>query len=213
MWITVTFTLAALLAALAARPAWADSAPPSLPPAVQETLEVLREVHEDYGPDAVTLLTWLLDATVKHGSILTASIKVQGLERYGDKAYLSFRVETGFILNSRAMDGSARLGTLWQRIVAPALTRLDKLDIPADGVVIDLLYNHKPYDGEDELRKTLDDPGRPEQAKFYLAAALLRAYLTGALTTQALLDRSTVTLDGRPVAPSLPPGSAGESRS
>ncbi len=114
-----------------------------------------------------------------------------------------FRLETGIIFNSLALDQTGRLNALWEEIAAPALSHLDVLTIPTDGVMINFLYNYKPYQDREELARTLDDIGTPEEAKFYLPAEGLQAYLSKALgealSAQELIDRSTVTVNGAPV--------------
>lgn len=180
-------------------PSTADEDQPwgSSPP--QELLNLLQEIHERYGTDAVTLVSWLLDATVRSGSILTASIKVNGLEDHASQRFLAFQVQTGIIFNTLALDQAGRLNALWERILAPTFTHLDTLTVPADGVAINLLYNHKPYQNAEELRRTLDDTGTPEEAKFYFPTEALRAYLNRTLSAQGLINRSTVTVNRMPV--------------
>jgi hypothetical protein len=179
----------------------------SSPP--EELLELLQEIHQQYGVDAVALMSWLLDATVRNGSILTASIKVNGLQDHGGQKFLVFRVQTGIIFNSLALDQTERLSALWEKIIASAFTHLDTLTIPADGVMINLLYNHRPYQDTEELTRTLDNAGTPEEAKFYFPAEALRAYLSTTLSAQELIDRSTITVNGRPVRLLLSTSSTG----
>lgn len=159
----------------------------------------MQAIHKQYGADAVTLVSWLLDVTVRSGSILTAAIKVNGLEDHLSQKFLVFRVQTGIIFNTLALDQTGRLSALWERIIARAFTHLNTLTVPADGVVINLLYNHKPYQDFEELTRTLDDAGTPEETKFYFPTKALRAYLNKTLSAQELIDRSTVTVNGAPV--------------
>ena len=180
-------------------PSTADEDQPlgSSPP--EELLDLLQQIHQQYGADAVTLMSWLLDATVRSGSILTASIKVNGLEDHLSQKFLVFRLETGIIFNSLALDQAGRLKALWEEIAAPAFTHLDALTIPTDGVTINFLYNHKPYHDSEELARTLDDVGTPEEAKFYLPAEILQSYLSKTLDAQELIDRSVITVNDAPV--------------
>ncbi len=190
------FTLFLLVGSV---PCVADEEQPwsSSPP--KELLNLLEQIHQQYGANAVTLVSWLLDATVHNGSILTASIKVNGLQEHADQKFLVFRLETGMIFNSLALDQTGRLDALWKQIIAQAFTHLNTLTIPADGVMINLLYNYKPYQDTEELRRTLDDVGTSEEAKFYFPSEALRAYLSKALSAQELINRSTVTVDSTPV--------------
>jgi hypothetical protein len=180
-------------------PSTADEDQPLAGSPPEELLGLLQQIHEQYGADAVTLVSWLLDATVRSGSILTASIKVNGLEDHLNQRFLVFRLETGIIFNSLALDQTGRLNALWEEIAAPALSHLDVLTIPTDGVMINFLCNYKPYQDREELARTLDDVGTLEEAKFYLLAEELQAYLSKTLGAQELIDRSTVTVNGAPV--------------
>jgi hypothetical protein len=180
-------------------PSVADEEQPRRNSPPKELLSLLHEIHKQYGADTVALVSWLLDATVHNGSILTASIKVNGLENHFGQNFLVLRLETGMIFNSLALDQAGRLEALWQQIIAPAFTQLKTLTIPADGVMVSLLYNYKPYQDTEELIHTLDNVGTPEEAKFYFPSEALRAYLSTALSPQELIDHSTITVDGTPV--------------
>jgi len=200
-WILALFLLAWSVPSAADEDQFWGSSPP------QELLNLLREIRQQYGTDAVTLVGWLLDATVHSGSILTASIKVNGLEDHMSQKFLAFRVQTGIIFNTLALDQTGRLNALWEKILAPTFTHLDNLTVPADGVAIDLLYNHKPYRDAEELRRTLDNTGTPEEAKFYFSTKAIQAYLSKILSAQELIDRSIITVNSAPVQLLLPPTS------
>ncbi len=178
----------------------AFSAPEEPPEAssAEEILGLLGEIYQQYGADAVTLLGWLLDATVRSGSLLTASIKVEGMERHQKHAFLAFRVETGLIFNTLALDRNGRLNALWQKILVPTFAQLDTLAIPADGVLIHFLYHHRPYQNAEELRRSLDHVGTPEEARFYFLRRDLESYFKKSLSAQDLIQQSLITVNGLP---------------
>jgi hypothetical protein len=175
--------------------------PTSPPPEVRE---FLKEQVKEYGPDAVSLLTWLMEATTHSGSILTASAKINGYETQHDRKFLVFRIDTGLIFNSRLSNQTARLATLWTKILAYAFAQVDPLNLPAEGVVIDFFYHQKVLAEAEDLSEHVDDPGRVEEAKFYFLEGPLLAFLSKQLPAQSLLDQSQVILDGVPVRLILP---------
>ena len=183
---------------------WAQQAPAtedvpgvgSLPP---EVLKLLQDLNRQYGPDTVTLVSWLLDAATHSGSVLTASVRVTGNEAREDGTFLVFQIETGLIFNTRVVDQSGRLTVLWNKILAQAFAHLDTLQIPADGVMIDLLYHHKAFAETDDLSAHVDEPGPVEEAKFYFPGDPLRAFLDKKLSSPALLARTQVFINETPV--------------
>src|ERR1700704_4170362 len=69
-----------------------------------ELFKLLQDLNKQYGPDTVTLVSWLLDAATHSGSILTASVKVNGNETRESANFLVFQVDTGLIFNTRTVD-------------------------------------------------------------------------------------------------------------
>jgi len=183
---------------------WAPQAPAtedvpgvgSLPP---EVLKLLQDLNRQYGPDTVSLVSWLLDAATHSGSVLTASVRVNGNEAREDGTFLVFQVETGLIFNTRVLDQSGRLGVLWDKILVKAFAHLDTLQIPTDGVLIALLYHHKAFAETDDLSEHVDEPGSVEEAKFYFRGDPLRAFLSKELSSPALLARTQVFINDTPV--------------
>jgi len=168
----------------------------SLPP---EVLKLLQDLNRQYGPDTVSLVSWLLDAATHGGSVLTASVRVNGNEAREDGTFLVFQVETGLIFNTRVLDQSGRLGVLWDKILVKAFAHLDTLQIPTDGVLIALLYHHKAFAETDDLSAHVDEPGSVEEAKFYFRGDPLRAFLSKELSSPALLARTQVFINDTPV--------------
>jgi len=165
---------------------------------------LLQDLNKQYGPDAVTLISWLLDAAIHSGSVLTASIQVNGNEIRGDAKFLVFQVDTGIIFNTRTVDQNGRLALLWDKILARAFTHLETLRVPADGVMVTLLYHSKSFPETDDLSEHVDEPGPLEAAKFYFRTDPLRAYLSKELSPQTLLSQSQVLINDTPTTVILP---------
>jgi hypothetical protein len=198
-----SFFFGALL--LAAQPlSAADDAPPlgATPP--PEVLKFLQELKRQYGPDTVALVSWLLDAANHSGSILTTAVKVTGNETRENGSFLGFWVDTGLILNDQTTDQHGRLSVMWEKILEKSFLHMDTLQIPADGVMVNLVYHHKPFPETDDLIDHVDEPGSIEEAKFYFSGEPLRAFLKKELSSHDLLSRTHVFVDNQPVMFTLP---------
>ncbi|HXG20363.1 MAG TPA: hypothetical protein VNN62_14970 [Methylomirabilota bacterium] len=171
----------------------------STPP--PEVLKFLQDMKKQYGPDTVALVSWLLDATNQSGSVLTSSIKVNGDETKDNTRFLVFLVDTGLILNEKTTDQNNRLLAVWERILTKAFLHMDTIHIPADGVLIDLLYHRKSFPETDNIANHVDEPGPIEEAKFYIHGDSLRAFMKKELSAQQLLNRTQVVVDGNPIVP------------
>jgi len=161
--------------------------------------KLLRELNQKYGPDTVSLLSWLNDASIRSGAVLTSAVRVDGKETKENITFLVFSVETGIIFNTHKVDQIGRLMTLWEKILADAFSHLDNLRIPTDGVLIDLLSHCKAFAETETLADHVDEPGPVEDVKFYFPGEPLRAYLQKQLSAQALLSRTTVLVNNAPV--------------
>jgi len=177
---------------------WGGGAPPA------ELFKLLQDLNRQYGPDTVTLVSWLLDAATRSGSVLTASVQVNGNESREDVKFLVFQVDTGIIFNTRTVDQNGRLAILWDKILAKAFTHLETLRVPADGVMVNLLYHYQSFPETDNLSEHVDEPGPIEEAKFYFRTDPLRAYLSKELSPQILLSRSQVLINNTPAILTLP---------
>lgn len=184
----------------------ADDNNPWEKPRSPELGQLLRELNQQYGPDTVSLMSWLNDASIHSGSVLAASIRVNGKESRENTTFLVFQVETGIIFNTRTTDQASRLVLLWEKILAKAFSHFDTLRVPADGVMVVLLSHCKSFPETDDLSEHVDEPGPLEEVKFYFPGESLRAYLSKQLSAQALLTRTQVFIDGTPVSYPLPSG-------
>ena len=169
--------------------------------------KLLRELNQKYGPDAVSLLSWLNDATIRSGSVLTATVGVTGKETKENTTFMVVQVETGIIFNTQKEDQTSRLRTLWEKILADAFSHLDNMRIPTDGVRIDLLSHCKSFTVTDALTEHMDEPGPIETVKFYFSGDSLRAYLYKQLPAQALFSDTKILVNEVP-APFSPVGDA-----
>lgn len=179
----------------------ADEEPPfgagSTPP--PEVLKFLQEMKKQYGPDTVALVSWLLDATNHSGSVLTSSIKVNGNETKDNTTFLAIAIDTGLILNEQTVDQHGRLLTVWERILTKAFAHMDTIQVPADGVMVSLLYHHKSFPETDSLADHVDEPGPIEEAKFYVTSDHLRAFMSKNLSSQDLLSHTQVFIGDTPI--------------
>ena len=165
--------------------------------------KLLRELNQKYGPDTVSLLSWLNDATIRSGSVLTATVGITGQETKANTTFLVFQVETGIIFNTQKEDQTSRLRTLWEKILVDAFRHLNDMQVPTDGIRIDLLSHCKSFAVTDALADHIDEPGPVENVKFYFSGDQLRAYLRKQLSIQALFARTAVLVNDVPVTFSL----------
>jgi hypothetical protein len=165
--------------------------------------KLLRELNQKYGPDTVSLLSWLNDATIRSGSVLTTTVGVTSQETKANTTFLIVQVETGIIFNTRQEDQTSRLRTLWEEILVDAFSHIEDMRVPTDGVRIDLLSHCKSFAVTDALADHIDDPGPIENVKFYFSGDPLRAYLRKQLPAQALLSRTTILVNEVPASLSL----------
>lgn len=162
--------------------------------------KLLRELNQKYGPDTVALISWLNDATIRSGSVLTATVGVKGQETRENTTFLVIQVETGIIFNTQKEDQASRLRTLWDKILVDAFSHLDNMQMPTDGVRIDLLSHCKSFAVTDALIDHMDDPGTIETVKFYFSGASLRLYLHKQLPAQGLLSGTTILVNEVPAS-------------
>ena len=162
--------------------------------------KLLRELNQKYGPDTVSLISWLNDATIRSGSVLTATVGVKGQETRANITYLIVQVETGIIFNTQKDDQTSRLRTLWEEILADAFSHLENMRVPTDGVRIDLLSHCKSFAITDDLTEHMDEPGQTETVKFYFSGDSLRSYLYKQLPAQALLSGTPILVNEVPAS-------------
>jgi hypothetical protein len=164
-----------------------------LPP---DVVALLKETRETYGSDALLLQLQLLHEAIGAGSILTAGVRVRGVETYRTRRYLVFFVETGIVFNSRQTHRRERASRLWSEIVTPAIERLRTCDVPAEGIAVELLYSHRPYRDMAELENTAaEDPGRYQQMGVYLLRDDILAFLQKKIDRRKLFSRSEARID------------------
>ena len=194
--------LLVLMIAREARPQenlpWGGGTPPA------GLFALLQDLNKQYGPDAVTLVSWLLDAAIHSGSMLTTSIQVNGDETRENAKFLVFQVDTGLIFNTRTVDQNGRLTMLWDKILARAFTHLETLRVPTDGIMVNLIYHSKSFPETDDISEHVDEPGPLEVAKFYFRTEPLRADLSKELPPQTLLSQSQVLINDTPTTLTLP---------
>ncbi len=194
---------------LRSTPVWSGDDPPWNPDRSPELGKLLRELNQLYGPDTVSLLSWLNDASIHHRhSVLTTTVRVDGKETRNNLSFLIFKVETGVIFNTRTTDQPQRLANLWETVLAKALSRFETFTVPTDGIMIDVRSHCKTFAERDALADHVDDPGLVEEVKFYFVGELLRAYLGKKLSAQELLGKTQILINGTPATWRLPENAA-----
>ena len=167
----------------------------------QNILQLLRENRQKYGEDATILQGLLMAHSVQTDAFLTTESGISGFEEAHGKRFVVFRVVSGVIFNDNYMDRDARLSRVWQAILERSFLKYPTFSLPtADGVAIEIAYNHKPYGSILDLSKEIDEPGPLEKAKFYFLAEDLGEFLGQKLPARTLLDRAHITVDDQPYA-------------
>jgi hypothetical protein len=178
----------------------ADDAPPWSTIRSPELGKLLRELNNLYGADTVALVSQLNDASIRHQeSVLTATVSVPGKESRDNGTFLTFRVETGIIFNTRTSAQAARLTSLWVDLLEQAFSHFETLTIPTDGIMVDLRSHCKAMAEGELVADHVDDPGPIEDVKFYFLGEPLRAYLEKKLPAVELLQRSSILVDDVPL--------------
>ena len=191
----LAFTLHAVLGAAPVRSEEARTF--EQPSSREEIAQAMQELERAYGKDAVALEGQLLGQAVRSGSILPAVVAVPGIRERDGARFLAFDLDTGIIFNDRDTDAVQRPAEVWTQIVVPSLQQFAALKLPADGVAFLISYRHRPYADLAELRAHLrDDAGPTEVAAFYVRLADAAELAAKRITSQQLVDRSIVLVDG-----------------
>ncbi len=165
----------------------------------KEVLSSLQEIQRKYGSDAVMMEGQLLGEAIRGGSIVDAAISISGYEERGGKRFLAFQLETGIIYNDRDVSAPARPLRLWAEVIEISLRKFPKLTLPAEGVAVLTSYAHKPYESEADLRRHLhEDRGQAETVAFYFLVSDIGELVANRITSQQLIDRATILVNGTP---------------
>jgi hypothetical protein len=162
-------------------------------------LELMKQNREKYGPDAALLQGLLLTHSLQGEAVLTTESTILGFEEREGHKYVGFRVASGVVLNDKSLDRDQRLERIWHIIIERTLSRYPKFTAPADGVAIEIEYNHRPYEQLADMYAEPEDNGTVERAKFYMLSSDLGPYLAHQIGTQDFLERSQVLIDDQPV--------------
>lgn len=196
--------LLSLLLAASATAADTNELPSGLPPAPTKderraVLELMKHNTEKYGSDAALLQGLLLTHSLQGEAVLNTESTIVGFEQAAGRKYVALRVASGVVLNDKQLSRERRLERIWHVILEPTLLKYPTFTAPADGLVIEIEYNHRSFDKVVDLYTGIDDAGPVERAKFYLLATDLAEFLAYRLGPQAFIERSRVLLDDRPV--------------
>ena len=164
----------------------------------QQILQLLRENRQKYGDDATILQGLLMAHSVQTEAVLVTESGITGFEDAHGKRFVAYRVASGIIFNDKHMDRDARLSRVWQAILERSLIRYPTFSVPADGIAIEITYNHKPYASVVDLSQQIDEPGPLEKAKFYFLAEDISEFLAQKLPARTLVERAHVMVDEQP---------------
>jgi len=195
-----------LLSLLLAGPVLAASSeelPNGLPPVGsadqrRAVLELVRQNKEKYGDDVALLQGLLLTHSLQGEALLSTESTIVGFEERDGKKYVTFLVTSGVVLNDKTFDRDQRLERIWHVVLERTLLRYPKFTLPADGLAVEIRYNHRPYEQMNDLSED-DDVGAIERAKFYLASSDLADFLAHRIGAQDFLERSRILVDDQPV--------------
>jgi hypothetical protein len=162
-------------------------------------LELMKQNRQKYGDDAALLQGLLLTHSLQGEAVLTTESTIVGFEEHEGHKYVAFRVASGVVLNDKSLDREQRLERIWHIVIERTLLRYPKFTAPADGLAIEIEYNHRPYQQLADLYNEAEDTGAVERAKFYMLSSDLGDFLAHQMGTQDFLERSRVLLDDQPV--------------
>ena len=162
-------------------------------------LQLMKANTEKYGSDAALLQGLLLTHSLQGEAVLTTESTILGFEESAGRKYLGFRVASGVVLNDNEMDRDRRLERIWHVVLERTLMKYPKFNAPADGLAVEIRYNHRPYERLADVGQTDDDFGPEERAKFYMLSADLEEFLAKRMGPQDFLGRARILVDDRPV--------------
>ena len=162
-------------------------------------LQLMRQNREKYGDDAALLQGLLLTHSLQGKAVLSTESTILGFEDVGGTKYVAFRVASGVVLNDKALDRDQRLERIWHVVLERTLLQYPEFRAPADGLAVEIHYNHRPYDRIADLYDD-DNEGVVERAKFYMLSPDLADFLAHRIGAQDFLARSRVLLDDQPVS-------------
>jgi hypothetical protein len=173
--------------------------PPGGPEQRHAVLQLMRENKERYGDDAALLQGLLLTHALQGKAVLSTESTILGFEEVDGRKYVAFRLESGVVLNDKALDRDQRLERMWHLVLERTLRSYPTFRAPADGLAVEIRYNHRPYERITDLYDD-EDEGVIERAKFYMLSSDLADFLAYRIGPQDFVARSRVLLDGQPVS-------------
>ena len=162
-------------------------------------IHLMRENRQKYGDDAAIMQGLLMMHAVQTEAVLATESMIRGFEESAGRRFVAFHVGSGVVFNDKTTDKNGRLKRIWEGILERTFQRYETFTVPADGILVEIQYSHRPYADVSQLYSTIDDEGTKEQVKFYLLSADLKEFLEHRVSAPELLGRSRVLLDEQPV--------------
>ncbi len=183
----------------------AAQATPELPSSKADVANALQDLRDRYGRDAVRLESVLLQYAIEHGSVLTASGGIKGVEQHDGHSFLVVRLDTGIVYDPAAVSPEECPARVWIDVIDPALRQLDSLDIPADGIALSVSYQHGSYADRGDLQRRLQEGSlATEVMDLHMLSRDVLDMIGTRIAPADLIARSDLRLNGLPVDLHLP---------
>jgi hypothetical protein len=187
----------------------AAQATPELPSSKAEVADALSHLRERYGRDAVRLESVLLQYAIEHGSVLTASGGIKGVEQHGGHSFLVVRLDTGIVYDPASVPPAECPARVWIDVIDPALRQLGGLDIPADGIALSVSYQHGSYADRSDLQRRLREGSlATEVMDLHMLSQDVLDMIGTRIGPGDLIARSELRLNGLPLELRLPEDAA-----
>jgi hypothetical protein len=152
----------------------------------------LRNTVEKYGSDSVALQASFLVETLRAGATTASEVGVAGAAAPPHEDLLRIRVLTGLLFDPTDSTPESRLATVWGKVVAPVIGKMDGFDITPKGLELALGFGLQVFD------ENVD--GRPDPAGDFelhgrvirIPAAILTALATDEIDSSQVLSRALV---------------------
>ena len=183
----------------------ADATPQDTsPPPTNVPLAALG-LDEQSGPQAIAFGAYLLNFSVKAGSVLDANVSVIGDEKRDDRTYLGYRLDTGIVFDTSTVAPPQRISKIWTDIVEPAARKLPNFTLPGVGIALHIAFQDGTFTDRADIQEQLQAHQlHATEAIFYVLRADAAQLVAGDITARELASRTTVMVDNKRMELLLP---------